>query len=303
MMTSNAAEMVGSRIEEVNNELQNLGAPFSVQFMSSVKPNLGEVFGFCTKPRINDDMMHPIIYWEKGFSDLSNRQLAVHIIHRYLDASKEMIPGFPEIISRDYILTNVLPKVIGTDENIQSMAENEIPYEMISGTDLMAVYYIPVEQTCGTIQITQQILDLVGISKEEMSDSAKKNVLDQMIIKPMAEIMAEMMGVDYIPELDNDSDGIGLTVVTNKAGMYGAGVLVCKEAYIRMSRYIGSDILYILPSSLHEVLIVKSSDTFSQDDLLQMVTEINGTVVETADRLTDNVYRYDATTGEITHCK
>lgn len=303
MMTSNAAEMVGSKVAAVNEELMRLEAPFSVQFISSVKPNLGEVFGFCTKPRINDDMMHPIIYWENGFSDLSNRQLAVHILHKYLDASKEMVPALPEVVSRDYILGNVLPKVIGTDENLQSIEENRIPHEIIQGTDLMAVYYIPVEQTCGTIQITQQILDLVGISKEELSDSAKKNVLDQMIIKPMAEIMSEMMGVDYIPELDDDSDGIGLTVVTSKSAMYGAGILLCKEAYIRMSRYIGSDIFYILPSSLHEVLIVKSSDTFSQDDLLQMVTEINGTVVETADRLTDNVYRYDATTGEITHCK
>ena len=300
MMTSNAAEMVGSRIEEVNNELQNLGAPFSVQFMSSVKPNLGEVFGFCTKPRINDDMMHPIIYWENGFSDLSNRQLAVHIIHRYLDASKEMVPGLPEIISKDYILTNVLPKVIGTDENLQSIEENRIPHKMIQGTDLMAVYYIPVEQTCGTIQITQQIMDLVGISKEEMSDSAKRNVLNQMVIKPLAQILAEMAGMDYIAELDDDSDF--LSVVTIKSGVFGAGIIACgTEAYNRIGRYIGTDEFYILPSSLHEVLVVRNSTICSQQDLLEMVTEINENVVSSTDRLTDNVYFYS--NGEITHCK
>ena len=72
----------------------------------------------------------------------------------------------------------------------------------------MAIYYIPVAQTDGTVQITEQIRALTDVSAHELSYAAKKNVLRQMIIRPMAEIMADMMGTDYIPELDDDSDSI-----------------------------------------------------------------------------------------------
>ena len=58
-----------------------------------------------------------------------------------------------------------------------------------------------------------------------------------------------------------------------------------------MAEKIGSD-LYILPSSIHEVIAV-SADFGSPDELAEMVYEINMDQVDINDRLSNQVYCYD----------
>ena len=58
-----------------------------------------------------------------------------------------------------------------------------------------------------------------------------------------------------------------------------------------MAEKIGSD-LYILPSSIHEVIAV-STDFGSPDELAEMVYEINMDQVDINDRLSNQVYCYD----------
>ena len=69
------------------------------------------------------------------------------------------------------------------------------------------------------------------------------------------------------------------------------------------SRTIGADELFLLPSSLHEILAVPNHGQFTFQELLDMVTEINGAVVAPQDILSDNVYHFDARTAKLVHCR
>ena len=51
---------------------------------------------------------------------------------------------------------------------------------------------------------------------------------------------------------------------------------------------------YILPSSVHEILLVKDNGQFNKDSLEKMVVEVNATTVKPEDKLTDSVYHYDS---------
>ena len=62
---------------------------------------------------------------------------------------------------------------------------------------------------------------------------------------------------------------------------------------------IGAD-LFILPSSVHETIIVPVDDTVSADTLREMVTEINEHQVVEEERLADNVYIYKRSRDTIT---
>ena len=70
-----------------------------------------------------------------------------------------------------------------------------------------------------------------------------------------------------------------------------------------MASRIGTDEFFILPSSLHEVLLLEDEGQLDLGELLTMVREINAEVVAPQDRLTDNAYRFSGSTGRITHCK
>ena len=74
-------------------------------------------------------------------------------------------------------------------------------------------------------------------------------------------------------------------------GLRGAGTILYDGVLKRFAEKAGCDI-YILPSSLHEVLLVPGTMKISVDDLKEMVKDVNRTVVSAEDFLSDNVYVY-----------
>ena len=84
-----------------------------------------------------------------------------------------------------------------------------------------------------------------------------------------------------------------LYVATNDKSMYGAGVIALPDFMEEVGEILKSN-YFVLPSSIHEVLFLKDDGHTDYHDLLDMVTAINATEVQPQDRLTDNVYHYDA---------
>ena len=54
---------------------------------------------------------------------------------------------------------------------------------------------------------------------------------------------------------------------------------------------------YVLPSSVHELLVVPSNIGMDVGQLKEMVTSINASEVALEERLSDNVYRYSTEKG------
>ena len=73
----------------------------------------------------------------------------------------------------------------------------------------------------------------------------------------------------------------------------GAAVMLYPDFMQKAAQEIGGN-LYVLPSSRHEVLLMKEDPLFTLKDLKEVVHEVNRTEVAMEDRLSDNVYYYDA---------
>jgi len=82
-------------------------------------------------------------------------------------------------------------------------------------------------------------------------------------------------------------------LATNGRAHFGAGVIGHPEFMGDAARIVG-DNFFILPSSIHEVLLVPDDGTMRYQELEQMVAGINASMVSPEERLTDNVYHYDA---------
>lgn len=106
----------------------------------------------------------------------------------------------------------------------------------------------------------------------------------------MAAVMAEMMGM---PEEMLADMAPPMYVATNQDKVQGAAVMFYPEFMDQVAKELGGDI-FILPSSVHEVLIFPDDGNMSAQELKEMVTSINATEVAPSDRLADNVYHYDA---------
>jgi len=87
-------------------------------------------------------------------------------------------------------------------------------------------------------------------------------------------------------------------VLTTNEGLLGASTLFYPGIKDKIGEKLGGD-FFVLPSSVHEVLILPDKGQMKATELAQMVKSINETEVEPKDRLCDKVFRYNTETKEL----
>ncbi len=84
-----------------------------------------------------------------------------------------------------------------------------------------------------------------------------------------------------------------MMVLTNSNSVNGAAVIFYPEVLEKIGEKMGAD-YFILPSSVHEVLILPDAGNWSVRDLENMVKEVNNGEVAAKDRLSYDVFNYDS---------
>lgn len=166
----------------------------------------------------------------------------------------------------------------------------------------LAVYVRSVFKTkddnIASSHITYGALKEMGISEEELFNLAAINTEHKKIFQPLSKIMCSMF--DQQTEMDlSDFFCPDLYVLSTADTMYGAGLIACKDVLQEIYNQFGTG-FYILPSSIHEVLILQAHEKNESDTVVfkDMVREINHTEVDPKDVLSDSVYWFNGHTCE-----
>ena len=196
----------------------------------------------------------------------------------------------------DQMKDKLIMQVVSTERNAELL--EKVPHTEME--DMSVVYRFQVEseeEGIGTILITNEMLDRYDISAEQLHADAMENApeLKPAVIKGMTETMMEIMGEDFdgmFPqELIPEDEKMYVATVPDKT--QGASVIAYQDFMDQAAEKIGGD-FYVIPSSVHEVLLVKDDGEFDAKSLQAMVVEVNATQVAPEDVLTDNVYHYDS---------
>lgn len=154
-----------------------------------------------------------------------------------------------------------------------------------------------------TIMIHKAHLKIWQTTVEDLYQSALQNTprLQQYDIKSMREVLSEMMLLEemeggntadieeYLKELPNS---VPMYVLSNKARVQGAGCILYPDILKDFAAAIRSD-FYILPSSIHEVILLPAQGDEDVEGLRRMVCEVNESQVEREEVLSDSVYYYN----------
>lgn len=204
-------------------------------------------------------------------------------------------PGFEINWLQDYnqVKDKLFVRVSDEIENA-SMLEN-IPYKSVDG--LAVSYHIAFlgnNGIEGSVPVTNDLLKTYGISAEQLHTDALESAqkLNPPVIMSMAKMMSRMTGMDE-EDLAPTVPGLDLMVLTNEQALYGASAFFYPDVMDTLAESTGSN-YFILPSSVHETIILADDGTADRRELESMVQEINQMVVAPEDRLSDNVYHYDA---------
>lgn len=161
---------------------------------------------------------------------------------------------FAGYLDKQFILQNVILVLVNSDKNIATK-ECEPHRNYLNLTAFYRVIVGKKDDCVTSFRVTNPMVELLKITEHELFDAA----------------MANTKKAGYFT---SDFDGISMFVITTKEAMYGASALLHPEVMQELADNVGSD-LYILPSSIHEIIALPCSIYSDTDSLRAMVREIN----------------------------
>ena len=206
-----------------------------------------------------------------------------------------------EHMDYDSVKEHLAVMLVNTQANKRML--QEMPHENME--DLSAICYVdfPVESNDGkaTMKVKNEHLKMWNVDAKEMFQQARANT--QPVNTPILQSMDEMLLSIFNEEghatnlLDENVDfGLRshdmLYALTNVEKQYGASMITQPEVLNKLEQLFPEG-FYVLPSSVHEVLIVPDNGEMEPKMLGEMVREVNKNEVERQEVLSDRVYSYD----------
>ncbi len=142
----------------------------------------------------------------------------------------------------------------------------------------------------GCITIQKSHLEDWEISEEELWENVIESAVKVTPIKVsgLMDVMEEL-----VPGSDRAEEACGIYIATNTSMYLGAGVIFYPGMLREMADYHESD-LFIIPSSVHETLIIPDTNmSMDVESLRNMIGEVNRTAVADEEILSDNLYIYE----------
>lgn len=142
-----------------------------------------------------------------------------------------------------------------------------------------------------TTNVNNNILDEMGLSKEEAMQIAIDNGKGDVTLQDMLSLLLDMgadMGIDID---DTDYLKAPMYVLSNKNKLNGAVAMLYSEYLDKVCDKFASDNVYIIPSSIHEVIVVNAKD-INPSDINSMIAEANNTMVKPDEILSYKLYEY-----------
>lgn len=244
------------------------------------------------------DKISPTIYLEEPYiqycagtdmKEIVNRIAALYEEQmRDIDLDVSFFGKFESVRDRIYY------KIINYEKNRELL--DDVPH--FRWCDLAVVFYYAVEEHVmgrASILIHNNHLDLWQQTADALYQTAQYNMKHSMpeLLVPMPELIEEMTGVKSTEE-----EEINLYVLTNHEKLYGASAMLYSDKVGELADRLQSDLI-ILPSSVHEVLLLPDDREQPYDFYRQMVEEVNTTQVEPEEILSFSLYRYSREKAEI----
>lgn len=185
-------------------------------------------------------------------------------------------------------------KLVNTERN-ESLVEQSISKEFLDLSAVVRVVLKMDKEGMASMALSKGDAEILGMTEEEIYAAALANTL--RLFPPKLMNLGRYVEMRIGAELPLGEDEVTTYILTNQKEVDGAIYFMSPEVVGAIAEALEDD-LYILPSSVNEVLLVRASELEDGvDELKEMVRDANETVVAEKDILSYNVYHYDKEHG------
>ncbi|MDE6209482.1 MAG: hypothetical protein K2M73_07395 [Lachnospiraceae bacterium] len=289
-----------------------LGDGYDINLHESIKNNGVSLWNISIKEKRS--IVAPSIYleeyYERYLTDICDiKTIAGEIVEIFKNHKNDIEFDINCFRNFEIIKDNIRCKLINTEKN-RSFLEG-VPH--IEFLDLSIIFYCLFKETSIYTQsctIQNIHLDLWNIDIEELFNIAKENTVKYcgFQIKSMNQIVGEMLYKDFSDDniteenfeefMEKDEAKTPMYVLTNNQKMFGAVCILYKNILKKFSDILEND-FFIIPSSIHEVILIPYQSCEDVEKYNEMVQEVNNTSVTEEDRLADHIYLYKSELNQV----
>ena len=268
---------------------ERMGADYNIKVTNVTKNNDIQLTGVIMMK--DSDRISPTIYLEEPYRQYCAGVDMWEIADRIIDLHRERVQNVDLNIDffREFGLVRdrIFHKLINYEKNRKLL--QDVPH--VRWCDLAVVFYYAVDEKVlgrASILIHNNHIVMWEQTADSLFRIAQHNMRQCMpeLLIPMRKLVEEMTGVKL-----EQTDEVKMYVLTNQAKLNGASAMLYSDKIVELADSLQSDLM-ILPSSVHEVLLLPDDSEQQYDFYRQMVEEVNTTQVEPEEILSFNLYRY-----------
>ena len=238
----------------------------------------------------------PVLYPEEAYEAYQEGmgiEECARIVLRVLEEKQEINKEVQEIVESSFYWEQakemIYPLLLSVKEN-QEILKQLVWTKLL---DLAVIHHIRKDgsdQTKATVKITRDMMRLWGVTEAELYKQAVENQKKDMYwVRKMDEVILHY-GMDEKVKGVNKVEAGEMYILSNRENYYGAAGLLSSELLCGVA---AGQNLFILPSSIHELILLQDDGTYNPEELENMVQEVNWSCVSREERLSDHLYYYD----------
>lgn len=248
-----------------------------------------------------NDETAPLIYLDEFYrrhrQGVPISHLAKLLLSQYRDIPKIPPAAMESFHDFSKAQNHIYCRIVNYDLNAGQL--DPIPHKRF--LDLAITCYFQVDSETlkdATITITENHCSLWGISPNRLHQIAWNNTINQLpfqlqsMEETLEEILAEEASLTSEDLSPISFNPVPMYILTNSKRCLGAICMMYPGILAKAAESFQSD-LYILPSSIHECILIPESKAFPKEELEDMVEHINATQLEPQEILSNHVYFYD----------
>ena len=184
----------------------------------------------------------------------------------------------------------IVYRLVSVSQNSEYL--KDVPF--VPFLDLAIVFVISLavdDKSNATVLIRKNHMLMWGVGSAELMKAAISNTkgLYPADIFTMESVLSRYVGEEEAKSLKD----CPMLVVSNKQRLYGATVMLYPDFLRELSEMVGED-YYIIPSSVHELIVLPKSYVGEESSLDMIIREVNHNEVPQEDILSNHAYLYDS---------
>ena len=279
---------------------ENLGTDWTIELHTDVILNNGTTHIALILYK-NGEKLHPQIYLERFFEDYKKGKAMEEILQDVMKTYEEALQNInPDSLSGiedwEQVKGRLAFRLLSKERNKETL-ENYVYKEFLDLAAIVTFCAEIDEQGVKAIRVTHDLAELWNVSKEEILQAAEENTeaLFPVRMEPILDTLCRVADIsrDDLPEeVLAEEDSPQIMVLTNYLGVNGATVLLYDSFLQQVYEKLRGKFI-ILPSSIHEVIVMPLASAPPITDSQKMVEQINRSAVKEEEILSDSVYLYD----------